>query len=153
MQPTRTVWNYWSLQPKNSHVKELNSYFLEWKSFLAMFSFPALKTPGVLDCSHQSRSCYYFPPTFCFEFLFSLIIKKIIKQTKILFPGFSVNNHDDVFILVSFISIVTLFLVVAFSQINLCQTSSMQASKNKFVLSSARDLQTSNIIFTVGANR
>ena len=94
-----------------------------------MFSFPALKTPGVLDCSHQSRSCYYFPPTFCFEFLFSLIIKKIIKQTKILFPGFSVNNHDDVFILVSFISTVTLFLVVAFSQINLCQTSSMQESQ------------------------
>ena len=70
-----------------------------------------------------------------------------------LFPGFSVNDNDDVFILVSFISIVILFLVVAFSQINLCQTSSMQASKNKFVLSSARDLQTSNIIGTVGANR
>ncbi|CAH3192923.1 unnamed protein product [Porites evermanni] len=28
-----------------------------------------------------------------------------------------------------------------------------KASENKFVLSSARDLQTSNIIFTVGANR
>ncbi|CAH3194791.1 unnamed protein product [Porites evermanni] len=28
-----------------------------------------------------------------------------------------------------------------------------KASKNKFVMSSARDLQTSNIIFTVGANR
>ncbi|CAH3043584.1 unnamed protein product [Porites lobata] len=28
-----------------------------------------------------------------------------------------------------------------------------KASKNKVVMSSARDLQTSNIIFTVGANR
>ena len=46
-----------------------------------------------------------------------------------LFPGFSVNDNDDVFILVSFISIVILFLVVAFSQINLCQTSSMQESQ------------------------
>ena len=55
--------------------------------------------------------------------------KKNIKRTKILFPGFSVNDNDDVFILVSFISIVILFLVVAFSQINLCQTSSMQESQ------------------------
>ena len=65
----------------------------------------------------------------CFQFLFSLIIKKIIERTKILFPGFSVNDNDDVFILVSFISIVLLFLVIAFSQINLCQTSSMQESQ------------------------
>ena len=71
------------------------------------------------------KSC----PIFCFEFLFSLRIKKIIKRTKILFPGFGVNDNDDVFILVSFISIVILFLVVAFSQINLCQTSSMQESQ------------------------
>ena len=35
--------------------------------------------------------------------------KKIIEWTKILFPGFSVNDNDDVFILVSFISIVILF--------------------------------------------
>ena len=68
-------------------------------------------------------------PSLVFEFLFSLIKKKIIERTKILFPGFSVNDNDDVFILVSFISIVILFLVVAFSQINLCQTSSMQESQ------------------------
>ena len=54
--------------------------------------------------------------------------KKIIRRTKILFPGFSVNDNDDVFILVSFIRIVTLFLVVAFSH-NFCQTSSMQESQ------------------------
>ena len=57
------------------------------------------------------------------------MIKKIIKRTKILFPGFSVNDNDDVFILVSFISIVILLLVVAFYQINLRQTSSMQESQ------------------------
>ena len=57
------------------------------------------------------------------------MIKKIIKRTKTLFPGFSVNDNDDVFILVSFISIVILLLVVAFYQINLCQTSSMQESQ------------------------
>ena len=58
------------------------------------------------------------------------MLKKIIKRTKLLFPGFSVNDNDDVFILVSFISIVILFVVVAFSQINLCQTmSSMQESQ------------------------
>ena len=92
-------------------------------------SFPTLKTPGVHDFSHYSRSCYEIPPIFCFEFLFSLIIKKIIERTKISFSGFSVNDNDDVFILVSFISIVILFLVIAFSQINLCQTSSMQESQ------------------------
>ena len=43
-----------------------------------------------------------------------------------LFPGFSVNDNDDVFILVSFISIVILLLIIALSQIDLCQTSSMQ---------------------------
>ena len=80
--------------------------------------------------------------------------KKNIERTKILFPGFIVNDNDDVFILVSFISIVILFLVIAFSQINLCQTSSMQESQWKQISPlSARDLQTSNIIFTVGANR
>ena len=65
---------------------------------------------------------------FIFHFLFC-DNKKIIERTKILFPGFSVNDNDDVFILVSFISIVILFLVIAFSQINLCQTSSMQESQ------------------------
>ena len=55
--------------------------------------------------------------------------KKIIERTKILSPGSSVNDNDDVFILVSFISIAILFLVIAFSQINLCQTSSMQESQ------------------------
>ena len=43
---------------KHKHVKELNTHFLEWKSFIGMFSFPALKAPGVRDCSHQSRGCY-----------------------------------------------------------------------------------------------
>ena len=42
--------------------------------------------------------------------------KKIIERTKILFPSSSVNDNDDVFILVSFISIAILFLVIAFSQ-------------------------------------
>ena len=57
-------------------------------------------------------------------------MKQIIERTKILFPGFSVfYDNDDVFILVSFLSIVILLLVVAFSQINLCQTSSMQESQ------------------------
>ena len=37
---------------------------------------------------------------------------------KILLPGFRVNDHDDVFSLVSFISVAILFLVIAFSQIN-----------------------------------
>ena len=47
------------------------------------------------------------------------MIKQIIERTKILFPGFSVfYDNDDVFILVSVISIVILFLVVAFFQIN-----------------------------------
>ena len=55
--------------------------------------------------------------------------KKNVERTKILFPGSSVNDNDDVFILVSFISIAILFLVIAFSQINLCQTSSMQESQ------------------------
>ena len=45
--------------------------------------------------------------------------EKVIERTKILFPGFSVNDNEDVFILVSFISIVILFLVVAFSQIQI----------------------------------
>ena len=90
------------------------------KVFIGMFSFPALKAPGVRDCT----------------------------------PDSSVNDNDDVFILVSFISIAILFLVIAFSQINLCQTSSMQESQWKQISPlSARDLQTSNIIFTVGANR
>ena len=67
-----------------------------------------------------------------------------------LFPGFSVNDNDDVLILVCFISIVMiLFLVVAYAKPAACK----KASKNEVVLSSARDLQTSNIIFTVGANR
>ena len=80
--------------------------------------------------------------------------KKIIKRTKILFPGFSVNDNDDVFILVSFISIVILFLAIAFSQLTYAKpVACKKASKNKLVLSSARDLQTFNIIFTVGANR
>ena len=71
-----------------------------------------------------------------------------------LFPNSSVNDNDDIFILVSFISIAILFLVIAFSQINLCQTSSMQESQWKQIcLVEPRDLQTSNIIFTVGANR
>ena len=43
-----------------------------------------------------------------------------------LFPGFSVNDNDDVFILASFISIVILLLIIALSQIDLYQTSSMQ---------------------------
>ena len=55
--------------------------------------------------------------------------KKIVERMKILFPGSSVNDNDDVFILVSFISIAILFLVIAFSQINLRQTSSMQESQ------------------------
>ena len=45
-------------------------------------------------------------------------------------PSSSVNDNDDFFTLVSFISIAILFLVIAaFSQINLCQTSSMQESQ------------------------
>ena len=55
--------------------------------------------------------------------------KKIIERTKLLFSGSSVNDNNDVFVLVSFISIAILFLVIAFSQINLCQTSSMQEGK------------------------
>ena len=64
-------------------------------------------------------------------FLFLVFCDKaIIERTKILFPGFTVfYDNDDVFILFSFISIVILFLVVTFSQINLCQTSSMQESQ------------------------
>ena len=121
-------------QPKNNHVKEWNRHFLERKSFIDMFSFPALKAPGLLlNPAH-------------------LLFWALVERTKILFPGSSVNYNDDVFILVSFRRIAILFLVIAFSQINLCQTSK-KASKNKFVLSSVNDLQTSNIIFTVGANR
>ena len=120
MQPSLTVWNYWSLQPENNHVKELNRHFLEWKSFIGMFSFPAPKTPGARDCSHQSKLLLN-PAHLMFWVLGFSDNKKIIKRTKILFPGFSVNDNDDVFILVSFISIVILFLVIAFSQIILCE--------------------------------
>ena len=82
-----------------------------------MFSFPVTAVIKV-------KVVIKIPPIFCFEFLFSLIIKQIIERTKILFPGFSVfYDNDDVFVLVSFISIAILFLVIAFSQINLCQTS------------------------------
>ena len=49
------------------------------------------------------------------EFLFSLIIKKIIEQTKLLFPVSSVNDNNNV---VSIISVAIIFLVIAFSQIN-----------------------------------
>ena len=62
-----------------------------------MFSFPALKAPGVRDCSHQSRGFYSIPHIFCFELLFSPIIKKIVQPTKIQFPGSSVNDNDDAF--------------------------------------------------------
>ena len=120
MQPSLTVWNYWSLQPKNDHVKELNRHFLQWKSFIGMFSFPASKTPGARDCSHQSKLLLN-PAHLMFWVLGFSDNKKIIKRTKILFPGFSVDDNDDVFILVSFISIVILFLVIAFSQIILCE--------------------------------
>ena len=64
-----------------------------------------------------------------FVFLFSLKIKKIVERTKVLFPGSSVNDNDDVFTLVSSVSIAILFSVIAFSQINLRQTSSMQESQ------------------------
>ena len=78
----------------------------------------------------------------------------MVEQTKISFPGSSVNDNDDVFILLSFLSIAILFLVIAFSQITYAKpVACKKASENKFILSSARDLQTSNIIFTVGANR
>ena len=73
------------------------------------------------------HSTYFILSKVC-HFVGRLKHKKIIKRTKILFPGFSVNDNDDVFILVSFISIVILFLVVAFSY-NFCQTSSMQESQ------------------------
>ena len=60
------------------------------------------------------------------QFLFSLI-----ERTKLIFPGSSVNDNNDVFFLVSFISIAIFFLVIAFDlpEINLCQTSSMQESQ------------------------
>ena len=69
-----------------------------------------------------------FPPSFVLK------KKNVIKRTKLLFPGCSVNENEDVFILVSFISIAILSLVIAFSQINLCQTSSMQESPKKISL-------------------
>ena len=47
-------------QPKNNHVKELNRHFLEWESFIGMFSFPTQKAPGARDCIHQSRGCYRY---------------------------------------------------------------------------------------------
>ena len=65
----------------------------------------------------------------CFEFLFSLITKKIIERTKTLFPGSSVNDNDDVFILVSFISIAIIFLVIAFFQSH--KVACKKASNNK----------------------
>ena len=55
------------------------------KVFIGMFSFPALKAPGVRDCSHESRGCYYIPHIFGFEFLFSLIIKKLLNRLKFYF--------------------------------------------------------------------
>ena len=84
------------------------------------------------------------------QFLFSLI-----ERTKLIFPGSSVNDNNDVFFLVSFISIAILFLVMAFfPKLTYAKpVACKKASENKFVLSSARDLQTSNIIFTVGATR
>ena len=121
MQPSLTVWNYWSLQPKNNHVKELNRHFLEWKSFIGMFSFPALKTCECLWLQSSKSKLLLNPAHLLFWVLVFSDNKKIIKRTKILFPGFSVDDNDDVFILVSFISIVILFLVIAFSQIILCE--------------------------------
>ena len=119
------------------------------KYVLSMFSFPVPKAPAIRDCSHQSRGFYPIPPIFCFEFLFSLIIKKIIERTKLLFPVPSVNDNND---MISLISIAILFLVIALFT-NAKPVACKKASKNNFVLSSARDLQTSNVIFTVGANR
>ena len=60
------------------------------------------------------------------QFLFSLI-----ERTRLIFPGSSVNDNNDVFFLVSFISIAILFLVIAFDlpEINLCQTSIIQESQ------------------------
>ena len=59
----------------------------------------------------------------------------------------SVNDNNDVFISVSLISTAIHFLVN--SRPIVCK----KASKNKFVLSSAGDLETSNIVFNVGATR
>ena len=119
------------------------------KYVLSMFSFPVPKAPAIRDCSHQSRGFYPIPPIFCFEFLFSLIIKKIIERTKLLFPVPSVNDNND---MISLISIAILFLVIALLT-NAKPVACKKASKNKLVLSSVRDLQTSNIIFTVGLTR
>ena len=77
------------------------------------------------------------------------MIKKIIERTKLLFPVPSVNDNNDV---VSLRSIAILFSVIALLT-NAKPVAFKKASKNKFVLLSARDLQTSNIIFSVGANR
>ena len=54
--------------------------------------------------------------------------------------------------MISLISIAILFLVIALFT-NAKPVACKKASKNKFVLSSARDLQTSNIIFTVGTHQ
>ena len=84
------------------------------------------------------------------QFLFSLI-----ERTKLIFPGSSVNDNNDVFFLVSFISIAILFLVIAFSpKLTYAKpVACKKDNKNKLVMSSAGDVQTSNIIFTVGATR
>ena len=119
------------------------------KYVLSMFSFPVPKAPAIRDCSHQSQGFYSIPPIFCFEFLFSLIIKKIIERTKLLFPVPSVNDNNDV---VSLVSIAILFLVITLLT-NAKPVACKKASKNKFVLSSASDLQTSNTTFSVGATR
>ena len=78
-----------------------------------------------------------------------------LERTKLLFPGPSVNDNNDVFFLVSFISIAILFLVIAFSpKLTYAKPVAYKKdNKNKLVMSSAGDVQTSNIIFTVGATR
>ena len=65
------------------------------------------------------------------------------------------NDNNDVLILViSLMSIAILFSVVASSQINYVKpVACKKASKNNFTLSSASDLQTSNIIFMIGETR
>ena len=105
MQLSRTVWNYWSLQTKNNHVKELNRHFLEWKYVLRHVYFPGTESSGYSWLLISKSRLSLNPAHLLFCVLSFPDNKIIMERTKLLFLGSSVNGNNDVFILVSFIGI------------------------------------------------
>ena len=100
--------------------------------------FPGTENSG---CSRlqSSKSKLLF---FCFEFLFSLIIKKIVERTKILFPGFSVNDNIMMTSLFWFLSNILLFFSQLSPSPNLAYSKPVGARKPVKPNSSCRALAT-----------